>query len=144
MFSLAAFKYRSVFTAEGGPIERVTAMAMPVLGRAYHQANAFLKSGLVPVARHAVYGEANGTGSSEDPQVAAHMAIPEAAGTMGVSRHLQRRRPGEIRLRLRLQFKRHGGLSGPLQIHGPEKGIPRGIGTVCTHRLVGWPARGHA
>jgi hypothetical protein len=78
MFSLAAFKYRSVFTAEGGPIERVTAMAMSVLGRAYHQANAFLKSGLVPVMRHAIYGEANGTGSSEDPRVAAHMAISEA------------------------------------------------------------------
>jgi hypothetical protein len=78
MFSLAAFKYRSVFTTEGGPIDRVTAMAMPVLGKAYHQANAFLKAGLVPVARHAIYGEANGTGSSEDPQVAAHMAISEA------------------------------------------------------------------
>jgi hypothetical protein len=78
MFSLAAFKYRSVFTSEGGPVERVTAMAMPVLGRAYHQANAFLKSGLVPVMRHAIYGEANGTGSSEDPRVAAHMAISEA------------------------------------------------------------------
>jgi hypothetical protein len=51
---------------------------LPVLGRAYHQANAFLRSGLVPVMRHAIYGEANGTGSSEDPRVAAHMAISEA------------------------------------------------------------------
>ncbi len=78
MFSLAAFKYRSVFTTDGGPIERVTAMSLPVLGRAYHQANAFLKSGLVPVMMHAVYGTANGTGSAEDPRVAAHMAISEA------------------------------------------------------------------
>jgi len=29
-----------------------------VLGKAIHQANAFLKAGLVPVARHAIYGEA--------------------------------------------------------------------------------------
>jgi hypothetical protein len=78
VFSLAAFKYRDVFASDGGPIDRVTAMAMPVLGRAFHQANAFLKSGLVPVARHAVYGDANGTGSAEDPRVAAHMAISEA------------------------------------------------------------------
>jgi hypothetical protein len=79
VFSLAAINYRDVFTADGGPIERVSSGSIDVLGRPSHQANAYLAPGLIhgksPLS---VYGNADGTGSSGSAQVARHMAISEA------------------------------------------------------------------
>jgi hypothetical protein len=50
-----------------------------VSGRAETQVNAFLKPELsAGKMAHAVYGNADGTGSSEDPSVAQHKAISEA------------------------------------------------------------------
>lgn len=79
MFSLAAINYRDIFTANGGPVERVSSSSIDVLGRQAHQANAYLAPGLIngksPLS---VYGNADGTGASGSAQVARHMAISEA------------------------------------------------------------------
>jgi len=79
MFSLAALNYRDIFTADGGPIERVSSGSIDVLGRPAHQANAYLAPGLIQ-GRPAlsVYGNADGTGASGSAIVARHMAISEA------------------------------------------------------------------
>jgi len=79
MFSLAAINYRDIFTADGGPIERVSSGSIDVLGKHAHQANAYLVPGLIrgkPAL--SVYGNADGTGASSSAQVARHMAISEA------------------------------------------------------------------
>lgn len=77
--SLAALRYRSVFTADGGPIERVTTSDCSVLGQSQRQANAFLRPELaVGKPSHAIFGHADGTGSSLSPAIACHMAISEA------------------------------------------------------------------
>lgn len=79
MLSLAALRYRDVFTSEGGPIERVVSGVFDILGSPAHQANAFLSPGLSSgKPTHAVYGKADGTGSATCPAIACHMAISEA------------------------------------------------------------------
>jgi hypothetical protein len=84
MFSFAPFLYRDVFAdvGKGGPIQRTEDAG--VLQIAGHkeletQVNAFLKPELaVGKMNHAVYGNADGTGSSASPAVAQHKAISEA------------------------------------------------------------------
>ncbi|MBI5690458.1 MAG: hypothetical protein HZC55_10215 [Verrucomicrobia bacterium] len=77
--SLAAVRYRNVFTADGGPIERVTTSVCSVLGKPQQQANAFLRPELsIGKPTHALYGHADGTGSADTPATACHMAISEA------------------------------------------------------------------
>ncbi|MDD3180556.1 MAG: hypothetical protein PHQ04_09415 [Opitutaceae bacterium] len=79
MLSLAPINYRDIFSSEGGPIERISSGSVEVMGKQTYQANAFLASGLVTSKQTAsVYGNADGTGSSDSPQVARHMAISEA------------------------------------------------------------------
>lgn len=79
MFSLAAMRYRDVFAANGGPIERVVTGDFAILGKPHKQANAFLRAPLaVGKPSHAVYGQADGTGSAPSASVACHMAISEA------------------------------------------------------------------
>ena len=77
--SLAAVKYRSVFVEDGGPIERVTTSSCSVFGEQQQQANAYLRPELsVGKPSHAIYGQADGTGSSVSSATACHMAISEA------------------------------------------------------------------
>jgi hypothetical protein len=77
--SLAAVRYRSVFAADGGPIERVTTSRCSILGREQLQANAYLQPELAAgKPSHAIYGQADGTGSAESSSIACHMAISEA------------------------------------------------------------------
>jgi hypothetical protein len=77
--SLAALRYRSVFTEDGGPIDRVTTSSCAVFGETQVQANAYLRPELsVGKPPHALYGQADGTGSSASAAVACHMAISEA------------------------------------------------------------------
>lgn len=79
MLSLAAINYRDIFTADGGPIERISSGSLDVLGRQAHQANAYLAPGLIRGKTElSVYGNADGTGASDSAQVARHMAISEA------------------------------------------------------------------
>lgn len=77
--SLAAFRYRSVYAEDGGPIERVTTSRCTVLGENQLQANAYLRPELsAGKPPHSLYGQADGTGSSASSAVACHMAISEA------------------------------------------------------------------
>lgn len=79
MFSLAAIKYRNVLAEFGGPIARICSAPFSIYGRNSFQANAYLAPGLIPRKPvHEVYGNADGTGSSDSPQVARYMAISEA------------------------------------------------------------------
>lgn len=79
MVSLASIRYRDVFADDGGPIERVMSGEFTVLGQRQHQANAFLRPELaVGKPTHAVYGQADGTGSADSSAIAGHMAISEA------------------------------------------------------------------
>jgi hypothetical protein len=79
MINLASVRYRSVMTANGGPIERIELGDFTVAGCRQFQANAYLKAGLVswqPVRR--VFSEATGSGTSPSPMVARFKAISEA------------------------------------------------------------------
>jgi len=78
MLSLASFRYRDVFEPDGGPIERIVTAEFPVFGRRLWQANAFLRPGLVPLRRLAMYCNCNGTGAHQSPMVARQMAVSEA------------------------------------------------------------------
>ena len=79
MVSLAAFRYGDVFTADGGPIDRVATGELSVLGERHHLANAYLHEALsVGTEIHAVYGQADGTGIDRVPAVACHRAISAA------------------------------------------------------------------
>jgi hypothetical protein len=79
MLSLAAFRYRAVTVASGGPIERLEISDTTVLGRREFIASAFLREGLVAMPwRHEVFSPANGCGVAPSPMVARFMAISEA------------------------------------------------------------------
>jgi hypothetical protein len=79
MFSLGAINYRDIFTANGGPIARISSGLIEVMGRTAHQSNAYLAPGLIRDKQPlTVYGNADGTGASDSAQIARHMAISEA------------------------------------------------------------------
>jgi hypothetical protein len=79
MLSLAALNYRDILASSGGPIDRITTGTVEVLGKVVHQANAFLRSGLIAGKPELnVYGNADGTGANASAQVARHMAVSEA------------------------------------------------------------------
>lgn len=79
MLSLAALKYRNVLAEFGGPITKICCAPFSIYGRDSVQANAFLAPGLIPKQPSLeMYGNADGSGLSESPQVARYMAISEA------------------------------------------------------------------
>lgn len=79
MLSLASLRYRDVFSEDGGPIAQVLTGSFPILGEPHHQANAFLTPELsAGKPSHALYGQADGTGSAPSSEIACHMAISEA------------------------------------------------------------------
>jgi hypothetical protein len=80
VLSFAPFKYRNVLAGKGGPIQRVeNAGTLDIAGRPETQVNAFLRPELsAGKMGHAVYGNADGTGSSTSAAVAQHKAISEA------------------------------------------------------------------
>lgn len=79
MLSLAAFRYRNVLAASGGPVERLEMSDTLVIGQREFLANAYLKKDL---ARNkeggSLYSQAHGTGTATSPMVARFMAISEA------------------------------------------------------------------
>jgi hypothetical protein len=78
MLSLAGYRFRNVLESEGGPVARVSVREVSVYGRVMYQANAWLSERIVPQRRkHALYSDADGTGTAEVPMVAQHMAISE-------------------------------------------------------------------
>jgi hypothetical protein len=80
MLSFAPYLYRNVFAEKGGPILRVErGSTLIIAGEPEIQVNAFLRPELaVGKSSHAVYGNADGTGSARSQSVAAHKAISEA------------------------------------------------------------------
>jgi hypothetical protein len=79
MVSLAALRYCDVFADSGGPIASIVTGEIPVFGKSYWQANAFLRPEIsVGKPAYAIYGQADGTGSDLSSSVACHMAISEA------------------------------------------------------------------
>jgi hypothetical protein len=78
VFSIAAFRYRNVLTANGGPVDSVESEIVPVCGRPMFQANARLSSGLAWKGNHTIYGDADGTGTHRVASVARHMAVSAA------------------------------------------------------------------
>ncbi len=78
MLSLAAFRYRNVLAAHGGPVESLESGVFPVWGRRMIQANARLSAGLSQKSHHTLYGDADGTGTHRLASVARHMAVSEA------------------------------------------------------------------
>lgn len=78
MLSLAAFRYRNVLAAFGGPIAKIEVGQFPVRGQMLTLANATLKSGLTQRMSSALYSDADGSGLHHVPAVARHMAVSEA------------------------------------------------------------------
>jgi hypothetical protein len=78
VFSLAAVRYRSILTADGGPIDCIEEGDLTVFGKKLGQANARLKRGLVPRREMQIFSDADGTGIHGSPMVARQMAISEA------------------------------------------------------------------
>lgn len=79
MISLAPFLYRHISVEHKGPIAKVEADKVSLPNHPLYQANAYLRPDLIggkPAA--AVYGSADGTGSSDNPAIAQHKAISEA------------------------------------------------------------------
>jgi hypothetical protein len=79
MLNLAAFRYRNILAADGGPIQSLQVSEQPGLGVRQFQANARLRDDLVPRRRAlAIYGSVDGTGTHASPMVARFKAISEA------------------------------------------------------------------
>lgn len=79
MIDLAALKYRSALADAGGPIARIVSTPVSIFGQSLFQADAFLAPGLAPRKPQFASGAtADGSGSSESPQVARNMAVSEA------------------------------------------------------------------
>lgn len=79
MLNLAAFRYRNVLTADGGPLERLTCGEVRVLGARWFEANAYLRAGHMDGQfKRRVWGSADGGGTDASPLVARFKAISEA------------------------------------------------------------------
>jgi hypothetical protein len=78
VFSIGAIRYRSVLSADGGPIECIEEGELDVFGKKLSQANARLKRGLVPKREMQIFSDADGTGMHPSPMIARHMAVSEA------------------------------------------------------------------
>lgn len=79
MVSLAAIRYSDVFVQDGGPIHALFTGDLQVFGRAFRQANAFLRPEIaIGKGGPMVFGQADGTGVDQDPSVACHIAVSEA------------------------------------------------------------------
>jgi hypothetical protein len=79
VFNLAAFRYRAVLAALGGPIDRLEMADVTILGQRQFLANAYLKAGLVgDRGTRLLFSPANGSGTAPSPMVARFMATSEA------------------------------------------------------------------
>lgn len=78
MFSIAAFRYRNVLSADGGPIQSIESGVLPVCGRQMVQANARLSPDLSCGGKSTFYGDADGTGTHPEARVAREIAVSEA------------------------------------------------------------------
>lgn len=79
MLSLAAFRYRNVLGAAGGPVDRLEMSGTTLFGQRQVLANAYLREGLVwSKEDSAHYGPVHGSGTAASPMVARFMAISEA------------------------------------------------------------------
>jgi len=80
MLSLAPWRYRHIFTEQGGPITHIEFSEFPVLGHRCFQANAYLAPHLTGTSRQRfeLYSNADGTGTHPSAMVARYMAISEA------------------------------------------------------------------
>jgi len=79
MLNLAALRYRRALAESGGPIARIVSAPVSIYGHNIYQADAFLTPCLSPrKSEFSKCTEADGTGSSESPQVARNMAVSEA------------------------------------------------------------------
>ncbi|MGH8019686.1 MAG: hypothetical protein ACREIA_15675, partial [Opitutaceae bacterium] len=77
--NLAPFRYRRVLREDGGPISALECGGTTVMGRRMFQANAYLSDNLRMHPReNVVYGNPDGTGTSNYPSIARHKAISEA------------------------------------------------------------------
>lgn len=79
MAPLAALRYGDVFTAHGGPIERVATGELSVFGERHCLANAYLHEALSAGKEpHSLYGQADGTGVDRVPAAACQQAFSAA------------------------------------------------------------------
>lgn len=79
MLNLAAFRYRNVLVADGGPLERLTCGEVRVLGARRFEANAYLRAEhMEGQFKKRVWGSADGGGTDASPLVARFKAISEA------------------------------------------------------------------
>jgi hypothetical protein len=77
--NLAPLRYRRVLREDGGPISALECGGTTVMGRRMFQANAYLSENLrIHPRENVVYGNPDGTGTSDYPSVARHKAISEA------------------------------------------------------------------
>jgi hypothetical protein len=78
MLSLAAFRYRNVLAANGGPVAQIETGPFPLRGRQMVLANARLAPGLTRKRPLALYSDADGTGVHAVASIARHKAVSEA------------------------------------------------------------------
>lgn len=79
MLNLAAFRYRNVMAAAGGPVERLTCGEVSVLGSRWFEANAYLSADHAPSrCQKFIYGSADGSGTDLSPMIARFKAVSEA------------------------------------------------------------------
>ncbi|MBX3737757.1 MAG: hypothetical protein KF715_13750 [Candidatus Didemnitutus sp.] len=79
MLNLAAYRYRHVIAAQGGPLARLSCGEVSVLGSRWFEANAYLSDEFMPARlKKSVWGSADGGGTAPSPLVARFKAISEA------------------------------------------------------------------
>jgi hypothetical protein len=146
MLSFAPFLYRNVFAEMGGPIQRTeNAGTLDVAGHLETQVNAFLKPELaLGKMHHAVYGNADGTGSSRRPGRRQAQGDIRGAGAVGI--FLPPINSGQ---KARYGFEHDRSSNGIAAFPGPEmpgqeRRLLRGAGTLGPHRMVGGAFRCHA
>jgi hypothetical protein len=80
MPSFAAFRYRNILAAHGGPISALESgtFTCRFTGAALHQVNATLRPDLAPARRSVLFSPVDGTGTHPNPSIARHIALSEA------------------------------------------------------------------
>jgi len=78
MLSLAALRFRTVMAEHGGPIEKIELADVFIGGRRHFQANAYVRTDILPCPDRQVFSNATGTGTATSPLVARYKAVSEA------------------------------------------------------------------
>ena len=135
MLSLAAYRYRSVLAAHGGPVARIESGVFPVCGRRMYQANARLSAGLTPRRSLSLYSDADGSGTHARLSVARHMAVSEALERWAFHSTVRSERAAEFGFDVDPSSNGMSAFPGLLRTHARRKAVLEAVERYC---LVAW------